>query len=114
MKTYEVSFRPRAEADLRALYRYIARTSGRDAAGGYIDRIEAACLALARFPNRGTKRDDVHEGLRTIGFERRATIAFQVVKNEVVIVGIFYGGRDFGAALKKLKSLSRRLRRTRP
>jgi toxin ParE1/3/4 len=78
MKKYEVSFRPRAEADLLGLYGYIAEEAGTAVAGAYIDRIEAACLALATFPERGTRRDYIRLGLRTMGFERRATIAFSM------------------------------------
>jgi toxin ParE1/3/4 len=100
MKKFEVEFRPQAEADLFGLYRYIAEESGLAVAGGYIDRIEAACMALATFPKRGTKRDDIRPGLRIIGFERRATIAFEIGKREVVIVRIFYGGQDFESVLQ--------------
>jgi toxin ParE1/3/4 len=71
----KVVFRPEAEADLVGLYEYIAERSGYRIAGGYIDRIEEACMALATFPKRGTRRDDILPGLRTIGFERRVTIA---------------------------------------
>ena len=95
MKRFKVSFRPLAEADLFGLYRFIANEAGYDVAGAYIDRIEAACRALAVFPERGTRRDDIRRGLRTIGFERRATIMFQVRKSEVLIVRILYGGREF-------------------
>jgi toxin ParE1/3/4 len=35
-------------------------------------------MALEHFPERGTKRDDILKGLRTIGFERRVTIGFRV------------------------------------
>ena len=100
MKKYEVGFRPRAEADLFGLYRHIAEESGRAVAGAYIDRIEAACLALETFPERGARRDDIRPGLRTIGFERRATIVFQVIEAEVVIVRIFYGGQDYERLLR--------------
>jgi toxin ParE1/3/4 len=92
---FRVTFRPQAESDLFGLYRYIAAQSGHAIAGQYIDRIEAACMALETFPERGTRRDDIRPGLRTIGFERRATIAFRIVRREVIIVRIFYGGRDF-------------------
>ncbi len=34
-------------------------------------------------------------GLRTVGFERRVTIAFRVLKTEVEIVTIAYAGRHF-------------------
>jgi toxin ParE1/3/4 len=101
MRKYEVSFRPLADADLFNLYRHIAEEAGYEVAGTYIDRIEAACLALANFPKRGTRRDDIRPGLRTVGFERRATIVFQVTETEVVIVRIFYGGRDYEAASRR-------------
>jgi toxin ParE1/3/4 len=101
MRKYAVRFRPEAEADLLGLYEFIAERSGVDVAGGYIDRVEAACAALSAFPNRGTKRDDLRHGLRTIGFERRATIAFLVAATEVVIVNIFYGGQDFERTLRE-------------
>jgi toxin ParE1/3/4 len=56
-------------------------------------------MALATFPKRGTRRDDIRPGLRTMGFERRATVVFQVSKDELVIVRIFYGGQDYEGAL---------------
>jgi len=50
---------------------------------------------------RGQKRDDLLTGLRTIGFERRVTIAFVVTANAVLIEGIFYGGQDFEATFRR-------------
>lgn len=98
-KKYEVSFRPKAETDLFELYHYIARQSGRAVAGAYIDRIESACIALESFPERGKRRDDIRPGLRIVGFERRAVIVFQVKANEVVIIPILYGGREYERVL---------------
>jgi toxin ParE1/3/4 len=40
-------------------------------------------------------------GLRTIGFERRVTIAFRVLKTQVQIITIAYGGRDFESELRR-------------
>src|ERR1700683_44209 len=101
MKRYKVTFRPFAEADLFDLYRYIASEAGIEIAGAYIERIEATCLALETFPQRGTRRHDTRRGLRTMGFERRATIVFEVRKTEVEIVRIFHGGRDFERELRR-------------
>ena len=100
MKKHEVSFRPRAEEDLFELYRYIAEEAGYPAAEAYIDRIEVACMALEIFPNRGTRRDDIRPGLRTISFERRATIVYHVSNRQVVIVRVFYGGQNYERLLK--------------
>lgn len=44
-------------------------------------------------------RDDLRPGLRTISWRRRVTIALVVEEAVVVIVGIFYGGRDFESLL---------------
>jgi toxin ParE1/3/4 len=100
MKKFEVSFRPLADADLVGLYRHIAEDAGHAVAGAYIDRIETTCMALETLPERGTRRDDIRPGLRTMGFERRATIVFLVNRAEVVIVRIFYGGQDYERALR--------------
>ncbi len=74
--------------------------AGHEVAGNDIDRIEQACQTLETSPKRGTRRDDIRPGIRTLGFERRATIVFPVKKTEVVIVRIFYGGQDFERALR--------------
>jgi toxin ParE1/3/4 len=96
---HKVVFRPVARADLLSLYTHISERSGRIRALGYIDRIEAACMHLATFPERGTRRDDLGKGIRTLGFERRATIVFRVLEDEVEIVTIAYAGRDFEGEL---------------
>jgi toxin ParE1/3/4 len=100
VKAYKIVFRPMAEDDLLGLYDYIAEQAGRKIAGDYIARIEAACLSLQNAPLRGTPRDDIKRGLRVIGFERRAAIVFRVMRSEVVIVRIFYGGRDYERILR--------------
>jgi toxin ParE1/3/4 len=90
-----VIFTPRAEHHIDSLHRYITGQSSEGRADGYIVRIVAFCTGLTTFPSRGQRRDDLLPGLRTIGFERRATIAFVVTADAVLIEGIFYGGQDF-------------------
>ena len=53
------------------------------------------------FPERGTRRDDIASGLRTVGFERRVTIAFRVLDRGVEIVAVAYGGREFESRLRE-------------
>ena len=95
VRTARVVFDPAAERDLFAIYEHIAEAAGLRRAGLYVDRITAACMALSTFPERGTPRDDLSAGVRTIGFERRATIAYRVEGALVIILGVFYAGRDF-------------------
>jgi toxin ParE1/3/4 len=99
----KVVFSRRAEQRLTELYDYIADNSSPVIAIGYIRRIRSACQALEEFPERGHRRDDILPGLRVIGFERRVTIAFRVLKTRVEIVTIAYGGRDFVLELRKRK-----------
>ena len=94
----EVRLLPAARDDLKQLYDYIADGSGTRVADRYIDRIEAACAGLSMFSSRGTRRDDLGLGFRTIGFERRATIVFRVEEVRVSITRVFYGGQNFEAA----------------
>ena len=101
MKRFKVRFHALAEDDLFKLYRDIAEHAGLGVAGAYVDRIEVACMALEIFPERGTRRDDIRPGIRTVGFERRATIAFRVAEANVEILRIFHGGQDYGPALRK-------------
>jgi plasmid stabilization system protein ParE len=49
---------------------------------------------LILLPN-AVPRDDIRPGLRVVGFERRATIAFRVEDDRVTILRIFHGGRDW-------------------
>jgi toxin ParE1/3/4 len=98
---HNVVFRPEAEADLFALYRYVAEASIETRAEAYITRIEKTCMALAMFPERGARREDIAPGIRTIGFERRVTIAFRVLDHVVEIVAIAYAGRDFESDLRE-------------
>jgi toxin ParE1/3/4 len=99
--THRVVFRAAAEDDLLALYRYVADSSDLARAGSYMERIEQACMNLAAFPERGTRRDDIVPGLRTIGFERRVTIAFRVLDHVVEILAIAYAGRQFEGGLRQ-------------
>ena len=96
---YTVIISAPAEADLTSIYDYIAARADADIASRFVDRIETYVLGFARTPERGTKRDDLRPGLRTIGFRRRATILFEVdrVRLHVVIHGVYYAGRSFEA-----------------
>ncbi|WP_187970994.1 type II toxin-antitoxin system RelE/ParE family toxin [Aquibium microcysteis] len=97
--TREIVFSPEALADLLSLYDYVADQSGESCAVAYITRIEAYCAGFAEFPERGMRRDELREGLRVVGFERRVTIAFHVEPDRVVFDRILYGGRNMEGAI---------------
>jgi toxin ParE1/3/4 len=97
---FRVTFSPEADAQLVGLYNYIADRASPDIAKRFTDGIVDYCESFETFPERGLKRDDLRRGLRLVGFRRRATIAFNVAASTVVIVGVFYGGQDIGAAFE--------------
>jgi toxin ParE1/3/4 len=66
-----VVFAPEALVDLRDLYDLIADASLPERAFAYVERLRRYCLGLAGFPERGTRRDAIRPGLRTIGYRRR-------------------------------------------
>jgi toxin ParE1/3/4 len=96
----QVVFAPEAQDDLLSLYSYIADLSSPVVAMAYLSRIEDYCLRFDVAAERGTRRDDLRPGLRTVGFERRVTIAFHVEPETVTIDRIFYGGRDVDRILR--------------
>jgi toxin ParE1/3/4 len=68
-----------------------------------VGRIVTFCQGLTTFPLRGTRRDDLLPGLRVIGFERRASIAFVAMDSAILVEGIFYAGWDFEAIFRDRK-----------
>lgn len=87
-------FSTEASADLRDIYDYISERAGFDVADAYVDRIEQACRPLLDTPLLGAPHADFQEGLRTIAFERCATIFYRVEGWEVVIDRVVPKGRD--------------------
>ncbi|TRO85627.1 type II toxin-antitoxin system RelE/ParE family toxin [Glycocaulis profundi] len=96
---FQVVYAPEAEAQLAALYRYIAREASPVIARRYTDDILDHMETFSTLPHRGTPRDDLRPGLRTTSFRRRVAIAYAVEDRTVTILGIFYGGQDFETLL---------------
>ena len=103
MTPYTVAFAPEAREQLASIYRYIAAAASPNVALRFTNNIVAHCETLASFPNRGVPRSELRAGLRMTNFKGRTVIAYAVdeVACEVTIVGVFYGGRDFEAALQE-------------
>ena len=96
-----VRFSPQAIADLRAMHDYIAPRGGDQVATAFVSRIYQHCLDMGLFPERGTRRDDVWQGLRLVGFKRQTTIAIEITADELRIVRILGRGQDVEGELSK-------------
>lgn len=99
MKERRVVVSPEAQGDFEALYDMIADAATPIIASRYLDRLETYCARMAFASERGHRRDDIRPGLRIVGFERRITIAFTVSDDAVVILRLFYAGRDWEAEM---------------
>jgi len=65
-------------AHITPLNRERGSESLRERAFEYICRIEEFCLSFQTFPYRGESADQYRPGRRTVGFDRRVKIAFEV------------------------------------
>ncbi|MEI9849574.1 MAG: type II toxin-antitoxin system RelE/ParE family toxin [Sphingomonas sp.] len=97
--THEVQFGEAAAADLIALHRWIEDGAGMAIADAYLERLHARCLSLSAFPNRGTPRDDLGGGLRSLSFERSLVIFYRVERSSVTILRVVSGARELGGLL---------------
>jgi toxin ParE1/3/4 len=91
----EVAFSPKAEIQLQQMEAYLANRFYPGNVRRYMDRLMECCLDLGKAPHRGRTREDLRPGLRVIGFERKASIYFTVVGEQVFIISVLYGGRTF-------------------
>lgn len=97
--SYSVVFTPEAEEQLVELYRYITNEASPAVAENFTGAIVEFCDGLANFPHRSVRRDDIRPGLFVTQFRGRVVIAYSVDNDEVAVIGVFYGGRDFESLL---------------
>jgi toxin ParE1/3/4 len=94
-----IRFAAEAERDLNELFDPVTEAATSEIAGRYLDELIAHSEGLATFPEQGTARDEIRPGLRTTGFRGRVVIAFATIDGTLVILGIYYGGRDYETVL---------------
>jgi toxin ParE1/3/4 len=83
-----------AEIDLLEIWLYIARDNVR-AANRFTTKITDRFPLLARFPDIGQQRDDLHKGLRSFPVGKYI-IFYQRQADGVLIVRVLHGARDIG------------------
>ena len=91
---YRIAFHPKAEAELEQLYDDIADRASPAIAWNFVAGIRDHCVGLSTFPQRGTERVEIMPGLRIVGYRRAVSIAFAVEGERVLILGVFYAGRN--------------------
>ena len=94
MKLHSVRFSDEALADLGHIFDELLPAAGERIARDFVQRLEAACLNLASFPERGSLRSHVRPGLRIVGYRRQASFAFVVTEADVLVLRVFRRGQD--------------------
>lgn len=87
-------FSPRSEADLVSLSTWIAGRADADTARDYIARIRSRCLRLLDAPRGGRVLRTGRSPVRSVPFERGATILYRVGRTDVIILRVLPRGRD--------------------
>ncbi|HTV09315.1 MAG TPA: type II toxin-antitoxin system RelE/ParE family toxin [Candidatus Aquilonibacter sp.] len=97
---FRVIYTVECRAQLQKLRDYIAAQESRRVAARYMKRLKAFCDELAIAPHRGEHREGIKFDQRSIGFERRVSVIFEVVDAEKVvnIAGIRYAGQQLDQA----------------
>lgn len=96
----EIRFYPLAEEDLDAIDDFVALRSP-SGARHLVERVENAVERLSRFPDSGRRRDDLAAGVRTLAIDRTLLLAYRIEHDHIVILRIFYAGRDFDGDLRE-------------
>jgi len=68
----DVIYSPEAEAQIVALYEYLATNASPAIAAEYTDAIVGRCEQLGEMPFAGVPRDDIRRGMRLTFFRKRS------------------------------------------
>jgi toxin ParE1/3/4 len=99
VRRYKVIFLPHAERRLGAIGAYLAERASTAIAERFVAALIERALKLDSFPLRGTPRDHLMPGLRTIVHRRTVIIAYVVDGDGVAVTDFLYRGEDIGGRL---------------
>jgi toxin ParE1/3/4 len=92
---YQIELSRLAIADLKDIQNWISVVSADfDIARNYVDRIELRIATLSDFPRRGTPREDIGQGIRSLPFERRVIIFYRVIGKIVRVERVVSASRE--------------------
>lgn len=99
MSVYRVVFSGAVRDQLDRIADYLSVHTDQEPADKIVGAVIDRCLELDTFPDRGTSREELGQGVRTIPFRRIATIDYVVAGADVVIIGISWKGQRIEDAI---------------
>jgi len=100
MRRYTVT--PLAKADLREIFRYIAKDN-LPAAERLLEQLHDRFAQVARNPQSGELRPSIGEGVRSVSVGNYVII-FRPNKKKLQIVRVIHGARDIETIFRKSES----------
>jgi toxin ParE1/3/4 len=82
-----------ADEDLLEIWLYIAQDNI-PAADRILDQLDQRCQQLATYPELGTQRNDLVNGMRCL-IEGNYAIFYRINPNQIQVLRILHGARDF-------------------
>jgi toxin ParE1/3/4 len=91
---------PEAEADLDAIWIYVARRSGSiEIANRMVEMLSERCRLIGLQSQIGRRRDDLGPGLRSFA-TGEYVILYRLAGEDALILQVIHGNRDLDALLK--------------
>ncbi len=97
MSLYRVIRHPLVDRDVERIALFLLDYTTLESVAAKLDSVEADISALAANPFRGTKRDEIHPGLRALPSAKNGVIAFEVnaQTRTVRVLSVTWGGADW-------------------
>jgi len=91
--------RPRALADLAAIWAYIAEDSP-DRADAFVDLVDSKFQALSRRPGLGRRRTELNPDIRSLAVGRYVVFCLPISRG-IEVVRVLHGSRDIESVFTK-------------
>lgn len=95
MLNFSIIISEEAQNDFEGIVSYLFDYGGVQSSNKFTTQFYDLLDSLMMLPHRGTIHSETYEGLRIIGLAKRATIAFVVEADKVVILRVIYKGGDW-------------------
>lgn len=95
---YRVVYTPDAENQIAAILAFVAEETSPETAAGFVNELLRLCDGLASLPFRGRCIGRPERGVRMLVYRGRTSIAYAIEGDMVLILGVFYAGRNWRPA----------------
>lgn len=92
---FRVVYTPAAERHITEILSFVAEESSLETAERFVLGIVQQCDGLADLPLRGAPVRPGKSGVRMLVYRSRVSIAYAIGGDDVLILGVYYAGRNW-------------------